>query len=315
MTLRHNNFFVYLAFGFLMLPVSSFAWYGQTHNTLAYTTASSLKNKMPDFFVKGAATIAHCAVDPDAVKNRQLPAAKKAEGPEHFIDWELLKGNPLPKNRMDYLKMCCKNDIDPEKSGFVPYAAAEWTERLAMSLAEYRAWPDNPAIMAKCLVYAGILAHYSADICQPLHLTINYDGRVTADGASPHSGIHDKTDALIELHGFMPDSLSATISEAQPLDTLFKGIVAEIEKNRQLIDTVYALESILGHSKTKQAAHPGAFALRQGREAVRFTASLYLSAWRLSEQIVLESWMNRNEMDSRFIKKNQPSPSPLRNTH
>ncbi len=55
----------------------------------------------------------------------------------------------------------------------------------------------------KCLVYAGRLAHYAADLEQPLHTTVDYDGRTQAAKdaknktfKSPHTGIHTKVDAL-----------------------------------------------------------------------------------------------------------------------
>src|SRR5437764_832460 len=55
----------------------------------------------------------------------------------------------------------------------------------------------------------GILAHYAGDICMPLHTTVDYDGRVTADGRSPHSGIHAKVDSLIEKLPLRPEDLAA----------------------------------------------------------------------------------------------------------
>ncbi len=64
----------------------------------------------------------------------------------------------------------------------------EWTFRLTITLAEYRRWPDNPAIRAKCLVYAGILAHCAEDVRTPLHATIHRDGTANENGNSPVLG-------------------------------------------------------------------------------------------------------------------------------
>src|SRR5581483_6890740 len=97
-----------------------------------------------------------------------------AEGPEHYLDSELLKDRPLPPTRYRFIALCAELNLDPSKVGLVPYAIAEGTERLAIAFAEHRKWPQNPYIQQKALVYAGRLAHYSCDLCMPLHTTIDH---------------------------------------------------------------------------------------------------------------------------------------------
>ena len=194
--------------------------------------------------------------------------------------------------------MCDKLDIKPEDVGLVPYAVAEWTERLAVAFAEYRKWPDNPFIQSKCLVYAGFIAHYAQDLCQPLHVTIHFDGRVSPDGTSPRTGIHSQVDGLIQRLDLDPDVL-AEGQKVSPLAELMPGILEELGRSRSLIDRVYELEEAL-----PPAAGPWTpvsevvdFAAERARKAVRFTAALYLTAWERSARIELPAWLEREAPD------------------
>ena len=71
----------------------------------------------------------------------------------------------------------------------LPYSIAEWTQRLTIAFAEHRNDPENPHVRAKCLVFAGILSHYAADLHMPLHTSIHWDGRDDA-GAMSSSGVY-----------------------------------------------------------------------------------------------------------------------------
>ena len=145
---------------------------------------------MPGFFRAGRDAIAHYAWDPDLARNRGTPIVRHAEGPEHYFNPERLKDPSLPGDRNGFMKLCASQGIAPDKVGFLPFSVAEWTQRLAVAFAEHRRWPDNPFIRAKCLMYAGFIAHYAQDLCQPLHVTMYYDGRPGPDGSLQPTGIH-----------------------------------------------------------------------------------------------------------------------------
>ena len=240
--------------------------------------------------------IAHCSFDPDVSKHRGTSYLRGAERPEHYIDLELLRGHRLPKGRYAFIQLCDELGVEPEDVGLAPYAVAEWAERLAVAFAEYRKWPDNPFIQNKCLVYAGFIAHYAQDLCQPLHVTIHYDGRADPDGSSPHTGIHAKVDGLIQRLDFDPDAL-AKDQEVLPLDGLMPGILKELERSRSLINRVYELEEALPPAEGPWMPVPAVvdFASVRAREAARFTAALYLTAWERSAHLQLPPWLEREE--------------------
>jgi hypothetical protein len=253
-----------------------------------------LPSEIPSFFRKGSGQIAHNAQDPDVLKNRALPELRDAEDPEHFFDQELMKGKPLPPTRSAFLKFCAEEKLDPKGIGYVPYAVTEWTERLTIAFAEHRKWPRNRYIQQKALVYAGMLAHYAGDMCQPLHLTVEFDGRIPAGGGMPKRGIHARMDALIEKLELTPQALAR---DQQPVafEALLPTVVAEINAGRTHIDRVYALEADLPPESGAWTPSPAAreLGIERGRAATKFLASLYLTAWKKSASIELPPWLER----------------------
>jgi hypothetical protein len=283
----------------LIVGNTASGWWGGGHDILTQAAVKALPEELPEFFRSGIRMIAHCSYDPDTAKNRGAPHLRAAEHPEHYLDLELLKGHPLPKTRPEFIQLCAELKLKPKDVGFVPYAVAEWTERLAVAFAEHRQWPNNPLIQHKCTVYAGFVAHYAQDMCQPLHLTIHFNGRKQADGSTVHKGIHEKVDALIEYLKLDPSDL-AEGQKLEPLEDVMGGIVKEFEAGFSLVDRVYELaDDFPSTSGEKWTSVPEVvdFATERAREATRFTAVLYVTAWELSKEINLPGWLDHSKQD------------------
>ena len=276
-----------------VLSSPAFAWWGGGHDILTQASIKALPDELPEFFrsASGESMIAHCAYDPDVSKNRDMAHARAAEYGEHYFDLELIKDNPVPANRDAFIKLCAELNQDPRKVGYLPYAVAEWTERLAIAFAEYRKWPDNPIIQYKCYVYAGFLGHYAQDMCQPLHLTVHFDGIVQKDGSKLHSGIHEKVDSSIEVLKLDPSEL-AMGQKVEMVGELFPAIVKQLKEGFNLVDNIYELVEQYEALK-KPSTELIDFTNDRSREGVRWTASLYLTAWKMSENIKLPGWLER----------------------
>ncbi|HVF11020.1 MAG TPA: hypothetical protein VNA16_09475 [Abditibacteriaceae bacterium] len=289
--------FMLVALTFIYLPAH--AWWPAGHSTLSEAAVRALPREMPSYFRRGGAMIAHCAQDPDVVKQRDLPNANDSEQPEHYIDYELLQGRALPPTRYQYVQLCAELKLDPKEVGLLPYAVAEWTERLAMAFAEHRRWPHDYSIRSKSLVYAGFLAHYAQDMCMPLHVTVHHDGRANPDGSSPRTGIHAKVDSLIQKLALKPADL-AKHQTIEPVPELMPAIFAELNRSRSLVDRVYELESSLPveNGAWRPRAEISDFTTERGREATRFTAVLCLTAWRKSASLSLPAWLERGRRQS-----------------
>lgn len=271
-------------------PANVWAWHAAGHELAARTAVAALPQDMPGFFRQGGETIAQQSLDPDLFRQPLAPELTIGEAPEHFFDLELLQDHPLPADRYAFTTLCAEMKINPKRIGLLPYAVTEWTQRLTVAFAEYRQCPDDPKIQARCLVYAGILSHYAADLCQPLHVTIHYDGRADAAGRSPRSGIHDKVDALpsrlaLQDVRIAPESIHV-------IDKLLPGVMEELARSHALVERVYELEGELPPSSGPWRGSKAVTELTQERmqASAAFTASLFLTAWEQSAKVTLPKW-------------------------
>ena len=285
----------------LLAAAPAWGWWADGHGVLTRAAVRATPEMLPAFFREGADLVAHCAYDPDVIKLRDVPGLRRTEEPEHYLDKELLGERPLPPQRYDFLRLCAELRLDPHRVGTLPYAVAEGTERLAVAFAEHLKWPRDRFIQQKCLVYAGIVAHYAQDLCQPLHTTIHFDGRARPDGTSPRSGIHERVDALIERLALTPADLGRE-QRVEPLADPFAGIVAELGRSHALVDRVYELENelpprdVAASASWRPSAAIRAFGTERARASVRFTAQLYLTAWQKSASIRLPDWLDRTRL-------------------
>jgi hypothetical protein len=273
---------------------SALAWWPVGHTLISSAAADALPADMPEFFRKAGETLAFYSDDPDLWIDGSLPVhLRPAQGPEHFLDLELLKGRKLPATRPEYEALCRELGLTAGQAGALPYAIREWQERLVLAFAEHRKWPDDARVRAKVLYLAGVLAHYTADAAQPLHATVHFDGRLKEDGSSPRSGIHFRMDALPERVGLRRGEVGKDLKVAAAADP-FAAAVAAIEECGKLVDKVYELEPSLppvggpAPAEPDQAVH--AFALERCRAGALLTATLWYSAWISSAKVRLPDW-------------------------
>ena len=105
----------------------------------------------------------------------------------------------------------------------LPYAIMENYDRLSCAFYDYRADNDNPANRAKCIVYAGILSHFTGDCVMPLHTTRDYDGRPDKDGNWLQKGIHARIDAFPESHGLTAEEMARGL-KAKKIDDVWEHV-------------------------------------------------------------------------------------------
>ncbi len=279
----------------LILTISSDlrAWHAQGHWYIADSATKVLPDDVPAFFREGREVIASCANDPDLFKECSLRTLDVAESPEHYIDLEYLRGTKLPPTRYAFVQICDQKKLNPSRVGMLPYAITEWTQRLTVAFAEHRRWPEDRAVQIKCLVYAGLLSHYSGDAVMPLHTTVHFDGRAVKKNKSPHSGIHEKVDAL---PGYLrqPIEVRLTAGQVRVFESLFDDIVEEIQRSHRLVDACYEMEGeFLTGEGEKISERVAAFGMERMCAGSAFTGSLFLMAWRESEKVELPKWVER----------------------
>jgi hypothetical protein len=259
-----------------LLAGSAGAWWSGGHEAIARAAASILPDEVPAFFRAAGKQLAHYAVDPDRWKNPGALALKATEFPEHFIDLELFQGKPLPQGRYQAIKLLVELKVEPDKAGLLPYAIMDNYDRLRVAFYDLRQDPDNEAIRAKCLVFAGTLSHYTGDLSMPLHTTVNYDGKPGPDGKIQQKGIHAKIDAFPERNNFTPEELSRGLT-AKAIDDPWKHVVACITESHKHIDRCYELDA--AGAVTQPTPEARQFFLDRCRFGVQLTGDLWYSAW------------------------------------
>jgi len=99
--------------GALAAASASNAWLVAGHRRLTIEAIQALPADVPAFFREGAAIASEAAADPDVWRNEGAPELRDRESPEHFLDLELLRGNPLPERRSSGLHVLWREQTEP----------------------------------------------------------------------------------------------------------------------------------------------------------------------------------------------------------
>jgi hypothetical protein len=255
----------------LALPATGHAWYARGHRLSALSALSVLPDEVPEFFRRGGGTVGRLAMEPDV--------------------WKRLPDGAWPDLRSQFLAEIGRRGLTVTQIGTLPYAVREDVERLTLAFAEVRRFPGDDVARQQALVWAGVLAHYAGDVEQPLHTTIDHDGRAKPDGSSPYTGIHARVDALFEKVRF---DRSAAVAGVRPeaFADVPAAIRGEILASHALVDRVYQLQpELMAADGGIAQADVVAFTRERFAATARFIASLYLTAWRDSEKVELPDWL------------------------
>jgi len=274
------------------------AWSFEGHRAITLAAIASLPPAVPfnranlDYALEGS-------VFPDLSRPVSLPQLREREKPRHYINLELLQGRELPANRPAYVRLLFALagspdrppgvDLSQESVGVLPYAVIEASQQLAAVFRQLRSEPDDPRLQALVQHYAGILSHYAGDLCQPLHTTIDHDGRANELGESPQSGLHDLVDRLVVRVGADRTHVDSELVTTSVWTEVWSRVESELASSHALVADLYDLESEIRQASVTGEASPRLQAFVDSRFAasVRFTAQLMYSAWQLSELVVL----------------------------
>lgn len=283
----------WLALLALTLPVEAAAWWPEGHELVDGAALDVLPGDGPAILREEEAAVTGVSYSPDVWAEAGGKGLRSAERHNHYVDLELLRGRELPPTRPEYERMLAELDLRPEGVGAAPYAIVEAQARLTLAFARLRAFPGDPAARVEAVFHAGVLAHYAADLAQPLHTTVHFDGRAGGDGRSPRTGIHAKVDALLRQArlGRLEVAFALEVRREDP----WRLVLDALAESHALVDRVYELEGDLpdaeGHPPKEMRPELRAFALERARAAARLVASLWQSAWEASTDAKLPRWL------------------------
>ncbi|MCM8768617.1 MAG: hypothetical protein NC911_02895 [Candidatus Omnitrophica bacterium] len=264
-----------------------YPWFVASHIQLTGQAVRMVAGLLPEFFRQGEKTISHTSQDPDILTEVFTRALVTREKPDHYFDSEYLKGETLPLTRYEYYRLLHRKGLDPQVVGCLPYAIWEWTEKLTGAFAQFRRWPESKEIQTKCLLYAGILAHYVQDGCMPLHVTLHYDGQMK-DGLSPRTGLHQKMDGLFQLVRLDTEKIAAGL-KVKPSVDLYNLVLQKLKESQSLVEEVYRLETeLMAEEKSSRVI---SLAEKCYQNALSFTATVFLTAWESSARARIPDWV------------------------
>jgi hypothetical protein len=252
------------------------AWWVKGHGSIAEAGAAGLPAEVPAFFRAAGKQLGYLSGDPDRWKNPSLRHLRAAEAPDHYLDLEYYQGEELPDDRYKAIALLQKLKRKPEQVGMLPYAIMENYDRLSCAFYDYRADKDNPAVRAKCVVYAGALSHFTGDCAMPLHTTRDYDGRRDKDGKMQQKGIHAKIDAFPERHGLTAEEIGRGL-KARKLDDVWAHVLERVRESHKLVDRCYELDKAGAFDKPTPESRK--FILERCRAGAQFTMDLWYTAW------------------------------------
>lgn len=260
-------------------PQCANAWWVEGHARIAEAASQVLPVEVPAFIRAAGKDLGQISGDPDRWKNKELPHLRAAESPEHFLDLEYLEKADLPADRykmLDWLKL---KNRKAEIVGMLPFALLEAHERLACAFQDHRANPESAIIRAKCIIQAGILAHYTGDCSMPLHTTKDFDGKPDGKGKIMQKGIHARLDSFPEKHGITVEELARGLKPSN-ISSTRERVMEEILHGHGFVQKAYELDA--AGSFEKPTVESREFVVQRCKRGVLFTSELWLSAWRKS---------------------------------
>lgn len=295
--------------------VAMTAWNAPGHRAITDVALTLLPPGAPAWLLTpdARAEIAFQANEPDRWRGTALAALSHENGPDHFMDLELLERSgltlrTLPPLRYDFVAALAlakgaraeaaqgeRRGVAPageDQEGFLPYAILEHYAKLVSSFNTVRILEklDDPAraaqlraARANVIHEMGQLSHFVGDAGQPLHTTIHHHGWVGAnpDAFTTERSFHAHIDGVVvAMHGLDAPTLARTAPAMRPIpaDAVWDETLGLIERSHAAVRPLYELQK----SGALHQAPGAAFIAERMNDAASVLAGLYWRAWEAS---------------------------------
>ena len=303
----------------LWMAIPARGWDEAGHSIVVEAAVDKLPADVPAFVRSPAARarLRYLASEPDRWRNLELAPMGQLNSPDHYFDLELLapyelKVATLPEYRYDLIAHLAdykarhpEKDYgydpgqDPEHKkawpGFAPYRICELYVQLKSSwrtlntYLRYREVATEAEIQAgreNVIYLMGLMSHYVADLAQPLHTTVHYDGWTgpNPQGYVTRKGyIHRLIDTrVIARADLTTDNLPGDVPRPRIDERrLFRQVVGYVVESNALTEELYTLEKRGAFNpQSEHFAEGVAFVARRLAVAAAMQAALWESAYR-----------------------------------
>jgi len=256
---------VLLVFG--QWPVPGLAWGDRGHKLINAAAVDNLPEPPRSYFRAREVYLLEHASDPDL-----LAQDDPAERPHHYTDLDADDTFPFPNLRRQFVLEKAPPEPWQLRHGDSIWQIERFTLRLADSLRRRR-WQeaDEDAVFA---------AHYAADLTQPLHTVMNYDGQLTGQ-----TGVHARFET--ELVNSLADGWRLQPQPATFEPDLRARILQEAIASFSCRNLVFASDRIAVSGRTYLDPQyyatfyklAGPLAEKRLASGASFVSSLWYTAW------------------------------------
>ncbi|MGH9343741.1 MAG: hypothetical protein ACRD19_08275 [Terriglobia bacterium] len=254
------------------------AWGRQAHEMINAAAINALPEPLRSYFRPHQFYLVEHASDPDT-----LAGENRAEQRHHFADVDAYDSYPFRAFRRQFVVADRPPTPVEIENGDVMWQIERFTVRLASDF-RGRRWSDvnRDAIFA---------AHYAADLTQPLHTVVNFDGQRTGQ-----NGIHRRFETgVVRLYA---DRWQLQVRPAVAIPSMRARIFEEFLRSYQASSAIFAadlkVKSRWGyndpHFLPAFARQAGPVAQAQIEDAANFVGSLWYTAWVSAGKPDLRLW-------------------------
>ncbi len=219
------------------LVLTSFvgAWGHDGHRRINYMASRQLSGPFGQFLRQHSEPLKWYAAAPDY--NKKIDPG---EFHRHFIDadhYDVYPFNQIPKNYDALIATYGEDAV--KKYGIAPWAI-ENTCNLIIDMMKQDRWDD-------AVYYMGVLGHYIADLHQPLHTIVNYDGQFTGN-----DGIHFRwEERLVEEYIDIIKPVGKIETVDHPWNYAMKIVRESFPLHQQILEADIKARQLLSEDQAK----------------------------------------------------------------
>jgi hypothetical protein len=321
-----------------VLPAPAFAWGSKGHEIIGQLAGSSFPSTLPAFMRTVPAQYKIMYLGPEMDRLKGSGTAWDAENdPGHYVDLDdngMIAGvvslQKMPESREAYDTALRAANTDQYRQGYSPYAIVEGWQQLRDDFAywrvdNYRATHASPASARAeaatnraidqelILRDVGVWGHFVEDACQPLHVTIHFNGwgkYPNPDGFTESYQTHSFFESTFvnrhvtagQVRQLMKPSTVTAPAALMTQDQTMANVADYINGSLQAVRPLYVIEKAGGFAQgTPEAVTFTAMQLARGADEMR---DLVMLAWydSLNEKVGYPSQSVRD------ILKGLPAP-------
>jgi hypothetical protein len=288
-------------------------WGTKGHIMQGRVAARALPGDMPLFFRAATERLAYLIPEPDRWRGEARGGLKgarieltNATAANHNVRLEVIGETPFPQTRYQFVALALergwirRDDANLHQVGAVFYAMVEELQRLTVQFRLWREAQEAPAldpaalqqIQENAIFSAGVLGHWITDASQPLHTTVHsddWDPRYPNPRNYQSKQIHGRFETAYVEQKLTEADIAGRLSPLRLLDDWRSEAEAHIRRAFSHFETVYSLDQRGTFGTGNEPVEAHGFTADRLAEGASMLRDAWYSAWRKSEQELLET--------------------------